>query len=464
MTDEEMLFALEQMQKGIKPPSPSDHVYMPEEEVIGETEPQADEPIGANGDAKAPAAPPKNPRLLAIESMLTSMKRGPEEKFSPDPETDALMRQLEEAQARDRDRNATSRQQAWNLMAGGAVSSGIGGLDPVRVNMPEHISEADQVRQRADVKDKLYAGQFRRENPEKERDLRETLQLMKLLEDYNKTITTEEGKGARQEDNQEFKSSEGEKGRTFKATEGSKARGFKASENEKDRRLGIVREVGKQKISDSRSAEQAGKEAARDARHQFRDYVWEVPVTDVVHNRASQAVSFAAKTKALAQQAKKLLDEDPRGLLFWGSDVRAKLKSAIIATAEANVKLGGNGVATGKDIENSLAMMGNLDSKEAIISDNGRAALDGFINNIDSGIEESLASLGARRRRSDEPYIKMSDAVSGGGGGGSGKSGPVNQLDPSSVEDYVNKGGPAIPGAPKRAPKGKFVNGKFVVE
>lgn len=336
-------------------------------------------------------------------------------------EIDKLLKEVEASQDKQRKRQGHGRAQAYAINAGEAMRAGFMGEKGNYVDIPAKYDVAAGTEKKIALGDKLKNTAMNYESKEDERSLR------KLLgEEGNKTkkvIAT----GA----NETKKEVEGNKIEATKARdkylEGGRMERSKiaAAAIIGAKAMGINATAG----SGNRVDQEAYQEAAKQAQRQVKEYVWDHPVSEHQNSKASDLVMSKERAKLMANKALDILEDDPRAEAFWGTDARKVLKGAIMQAADANVKFGGNGVANGHDIVNSLQMMGGLEDVESFIAANGIETLKAFVNNLDEQTDAAFFSLGAHRRRADEPFKQLPDVNQFGGGGGNAKAG----VDPNVV-------------------------------
>lgn len=379
----------------------------------------------AVGAAASPE--PDRPQFKPLDKGMLGPSRE-EPGFYKTEEIKNLLSDLEKAQEKDRTKKRGDRRRYWGLMAGEAVSAGLGNRPMRDVGTPPAAyGEAEAIKQMAGMSDVLQTGEMKRQNPAEERELKELLAREKIIADAEKALAERERKA------EELKSKQEQQTKI----EGMKESGRMKRHGE-EMRLGVLRGLwGQQTGINARIADEAFKEAAKQAERQVKDIVWEKPVSAGQSQEATKMIMSASRTKALGRQALALLEKDPRGELFWGSETRAMLKAAIRSTADANVKFGGNGVANGKDMENSLAMMGSLESLEHFVSANGVAALRQFLDNVDRQVWDSIGSVGGRPRQPGEKMKQLPNPSEYGAGG---RYGPAQSSTPGEAMEFIEKG------------------------
>jgi len=392
LTDEQILEALDAMGRGERPPEPdapavramsADPVEIeaqpeapardPSSEVVDTGPVRGPEVVGADVHARSRGAPvqrgdegPEEESSIK-EALKQTIKSNP---YKTSAEIEGIIKDLEDAQARDRRGNAIDRIQAWNVKAGSALSSGMGGLQENNVPMPPRTSRAADVANSASLKDKLQTGEQKRQNPEQERNLKELLETMKLVEDLDKNnkkikATKEEHEAARTYDEGKTNKVEGgkmERAKIMSRTQfGTKAMGIDASKG-------------------NQTARSDAEFASRQAERQIPMY------RQLKANSATdqtQGAELSGSMKGMEDKAGQMIQVMRKyGRNFPQSTEWKNLASDYMAINQLLNRLNQNGVMNFKDKDNNDVQIGNAQEFVQYVLGNGPDVLEHSVKSM----------------------------------------------------------------------------------
>lgn len=375
------------------------------------------------GSAEAPA--PDRPKFGPIPT---------EPKSPKDPgfyKTDDLAKLLEDiggdakpwsndkmgAQDKDRAKSKGDRRRYYGLMAGQAVSSGMGGLSEVPHKLPDAYNEEAAVTRKAKLSDAMQTGEMKRQNPAEEREVKQLLAREKMLADAEKALAERQRKI--DESNAKL---EWDKNKTGIIEGGKNAR------TDKLIRAGLAGKIMSMYAQAGRGGEKADADYAnKQATYQIPNWDQLKPNSPTDHSRGAE---LAGAEEAFWQVGKTLSDGlRKNGRAFPQSTEWKNVAGDYMALNQALNFLNHNGVMNFKDKDNNDVQIGNAQEFMQYVLNNGPDVLDHALDTMRKSTDARMFNLGYKRSNGDWSPKKPSNYInpSLGGGGGSNR----NPIDPN---------------------------------
>ncbi len=388
-------------------------------------------------------------------------------------EIEGLLAQLEKSQNNDRQLNKLSRIQAWNTMAGSAVSSGMGGLKENHVEMPDRIKEGAQVKERAELGDKLKNSKANREFLGTKKDLNVQKYSSGAIDLDNKGNLNNPLSGESKYIHDTWKAVYG-----FDAPEGlsgadlmearpdfkqhmiNKHQKAKLDQDESQftrgetgklerTKIGAAAMLGGKAMGINAAAGQGGSRAiAENAKNQSERQIagWDdtAPHTATDETKGAHIAGSEAAIQSVGRKAVDIMRRN--GPNFPKSTEWRKLESTMNTLHEEFNKAHENGVMNFGDKDNRVVEVGDPQSFGQFALQNGPDVLEHALDNMAMSVDAKMATLKYRRNK-DWKAKSLEDYLGAYGSGGGMLRGGV---DPNVVGGVIDS---ALSGGRKPMPK-----------
>lgn len=433
MTAEEIVQALEAMNRHERPPDPdsppvlemqaepveveADPPPAPEPEIEFSDNlmrgmakrPQTADAVSFRSNGESVSAPP--PPSRGAKSLDEFRKKSPPINLETD-EMKAMLAELEAAQNRDRQRQSGDRRRWWGAKAGEAASMAIGGLGPSGVGpMPQ------RTRFESNDKSDLFT---KRENMRKT-DINAKVdqrgQDQRVFTAENNAFSREQIEG----DKLDFKARDREDKQEYDWEKLNLVEWGKNTRTDKLIRAGLA---GKILSQFAQSANQGAKTdtvyANQQAMRQIPGFEQIKPSDAVDH---TEGAKLAAAEEAFAQVANKISTGLRRnGRAFFQSTEWKNVAGDYMALNQVLNHLNANGVMNFKDKDNNDIQIGNAQEFVQYVLGNGPDVLDNAVNTMRISTDAKMQMHGYKRAKgpwqAKQPSAYLPQAAGSGQGGG----------------------------------------------
>lgn len=398
MSDEEILAALEAMKRGERPADPDEPLVAKMDADPVEVKADVSKKDLPQNDLMAPPEAQESMGLRAVDEFE---RRVPPTDKGMD-EVQRLLKEYEDATGRDKRSNAIDRMQAWNVMAGSAVSSGIGGLPENRVSMPPKYKASPSAKDRFEMnetvrkhnmdtdkgdKDRLGRVYIAKENNFTKEEIAESNNVARAERDF-KNRTWREGQNKLQRAQQDLSSRRSAAAKIYMADQLAKS--------------GIDRAVAA-KIA----GEYFDQEEKRNRGWSQKRYIADGNVSAQESNNATKLMNIRSAIEPTFEAAEEIFSEDPRVMAKWGFDERARATTVINKLYEDMIKANKNGVMQEGDLRSVQRILGDPSDAENILSGNMAERIRMAKKILDDSIHEEMIS---NRYKLDDGTGEKTDA------------------------------------------------------